>query len=69
MEKALATATDVAQHLGYSPEGLAQMRYRGTGPKFIKLGGRAVRYRWSDVEAWLDRQTMERTGDNAGSAA
>lgn len=65
----LASAAEVADFLGYTSEGLAQMRYRGNGPKFIKLGGRAVRYRWADVEAWLDQQTMQRTGDPSGSAA
>lgn len=65
MNDKLATAPEVAEHLGYTPEGLAQMRYRGNGPKFIKLGGRAVRYRWADVEAWLDQQTMQRTDGGA----
>lgn len=48
----------VAELLGTTPQNLAQMRYRGTGPKFIKLGHRAVRYRWSDVEAWLEANTL-----------
>lgn len=65
----LLKAAEVAERFGYTEEGLAQMRYRGNGPKFIKLGGKAVRYRWSDVEAWLDQQTMQRTGDPSGSAA
>lgn len=69
MNEKLATAAEVADRLGYTPEGLAQMRYRGNGPKFIKMGGRAIRYRWADVEAWLDQQTMQRTGDPSGSAA
>lgn len=69
MDEPLAKAAEVADRLGYTPEGLAQMRYRGNGPKFIKLGGKAVRYRWSDVEAWLDQKTMQRTGDQSGDAA
>jgi excisionase family DNA binding protein len=46
------------------PEGLAeyvdvplgtvyQWNYRGTGPRFIKVG-RHVRYRKVDVDAWLE---------------
>ncbi|MBT2555839.1 AlpA family transcriptional regulator [Arthrobacter sp. ISL-5] len=69
MDEPLANAAEVADWLGYTPEGLAQMRYRGNGPKFIKLGGKAVRYRWADVQAWLHQQTMQRTGDPSGDAA
>lgn len=32
---------------------LAQWRYRGEGPRYLKLGGH-VRYRRSDVDAWLE---------------
>ena len=45
--------------------GLAQLRYRGNGPKFIKVGGRVL-YRWSDVNAYLDANTMTRTDDPRG---
>lgn len=62
MVEKLATADEVADFLGYTKAGLAQMRYRGTGPKFVKLGGIQVRYRWAEVEAWIDRQTRDRTG-------
>lgn len=65
MKQNLANQKQVAEFLGYSEAGLAQMRYRGIGPRFIKLGGRAVRYRWEDVEKWLDQQSRERTGTPA----
>jgi hypothetical protein len=57
----IALPTQVADALGTSLPGLAQMRYRGTGPKFIKRGSRVL-YRWSDVSDYLDSQTRERTG-------
>ncbi|HTX94344.1 MAG TPA: DNA-binding protein [Mycobacterium sp.] len=47
--------------LNTSLMGLAQMRYRGTGPKFIKRGSRVL-YRWSDINDYLDRHTHKRTG-------
>lgn len=31
---------------------LAQWRWRGEGPVYVKLGGH-VRYRRSDIDAWL----------------
>ena len=59
---ALATPAEVAQYLHSTTASLAQDRYKGTGPKFIKHG-RRVLYRWSDVLEWLDRNTIQRTDD------
>ena len=56
----LATPVEVAEYLRSSVARLAQLRYMGQGPKFIKVG-RKVLYRWSDVSDWLDRNTMQRT--------
>lgn len=57
----IATPKEVAEALNMSLAALAQSRYRGTGPKFIKRGSRVL-YRWSDVRAYLDGRTYERTG-------
>lgn len=57
----LASAAEVAELLHTSEAGLAQLRYRGTGPKFVKVGGRKVLYRWSDVHEYLNANTMQRT--------
>jgi hypothetical protein len=62
-----ATAAQVARVLDTSKAGLAQMRYRGTGPRFIKRG-RRVLYRWSDVQSYLDANTCQRTDDPRGAA-
>jgi excisionase family DNA binding protein len=51
----LASAEEVAQYLGVPVATLHQWRHRGTGPKASKVG-RWLRYRWSDVDVWLDRQ-------------
>lgn len=67
MNDPLLTPAQVAKWTGYSTTGLAQLRHRGQGPKFIKLTARAVRYRQSEVEAWLDAQT--RTCTEGGDAA
>lgn len=50
----LATTDEVATYLRKPPRTLEQWRYRGVGPRYIKVGGRDVRYRWQDVEAWLN---------------
>jgi hypothetical protein len=63
-----ATAKEVAAYLHTSEAGLAQLRYRGIGPKFIKVGPRKVIYRWSDVRDYLDANTCQRTDDPRGAA-
>ncbi|MGV0050916.1 helix-turn-helix transcriptional regulator [Mycobacterium colombiense] len=57
----LADPKAVAEFLGVTPQALGQMRYLGRGPKFIKVTGRSVRYRWTDVLAWVEAQARTRT--------
>ncbi|MDI3210490.1 helix-turn-helix domain-containing protein [Arthrobacter sp. AL12] len=63
----LLTPSQLALKLHKPAASLAQWRYKGIGPKFVKIGS-AVRYRASDVEAWLDAQTQTQTGQALASA-
>ncbi|HEX6076351.1 MAG TPA: helix-turn-helix domain-containing protein [Micromonosporaceae bacterium] len=58
----LANSQDVAAFLGVPVKTLDQWAWKGTGPRFCKVG-RHRRYRWSDVEKWVDQQTQ---GTGAG---
>lgn len=49
----------VADALGIPVQTLYVWRTKGAGPRGIKVG-RHLRYRRSDVEAWLDAQTDDR---------
>lgn len=44
-----------ADFLGISESWLEKLRLRGTGPRCIRLGHRAVLYDVQDLESWLDR--------------
>ena len=56
----LGTTEEVAEYLGGVPVKTLEMwRYKGTGPKYMRVG-KYVRYRWSDVEAWLAAQERAR---------
>ena len=68
MSEDTATSKDVAAYLHTTESGLAQMRYRGTGPKFVKVGPRKVIYRWADVQAYLDANTHQYSSDPKGAA-
>ena len=53
----LMTAAEVASYLGVPVATIYQWSYKGYGPTRIKVG-RHLRYRRSDVDAWLDIQTV-----------
>lgn len=52
----LATPAEVGAMAGIPVATLAQWRWRGIGPAYLKLG-RHVWYDWSTVEVWLVAQT------------
>lgn len=60
----LLTPEEVSELLHIPKKTLYQWSYSHTGPKTLKVG-RHLRYRRSDVEAWLDECTQPR-GRRAG---
>ena len=64
MTDELLTNEQTASLLGLKPNCLDIWRFRGQGPRFIKLGTKKqspVRYRRSDVEAWLESNRFAST--------
>lgn len=56
----VATSREVAEYLGVTEVSMAGLRYKNSGPPYIRVpGGRAIRYRWEDVESWLDAGRVE----------
>lgn len=57
----LLTPRQVHAEYGFSPQTLANWRWTGQGPDYIKQtpgkGGR-IKYKRSRIEAWLDAQTV-----------
>lgn len=51
----LATRSEVAEYLGVPERTLAQWAYQSKGPSY-RIVGRHARYRWADVERWLETQ-------------
>jgi len=54
---------DAAEHLGLSASTLNKWRVEGKGPRFVKLG-RAVVYRLSDLDEWLERHSRQSTSED-----
>jgi excisionase family DNA binding protein len=55
----LVTARELAEHLGLSPDTVLDWFEAGRLPGF-KLGGRAVRFRESEILAWLESHRVGR---------
>lgn len=53
--RVLRTA-QAADYLGLARATLEKMRHLGTGPRWVRLGGRAVGYRIEDLDRWLDEE-------------
>lgn len=62
MLEPLLTTAQAATCLGTTKRTLEAWRYEGGGPVFVKLGGRLVRYRQSDLAAFIDEGTRLNTG-------
>lgn len=54
-KRPLATVDQVSRYLGVPVATLWAWRYRGTGPRAYRVG-RHLRYRWEDVERYLNDQ-------------
>jgi hypothetical protein len=54
---------ELAARWNLSPRTLERWRWRGEGPRFLKLGGR-VAYRLSDIELFEQKRLRENTSDN-----
>lgn len=55
LQQRLATRAEVAAYLGVPEATCAQWAYKGTGPRYRKVG-RHARYSWADVDRWLAEQ-------------
>ena len=53
-EKAFLTEAETAQYLGVSRSFLRKARCYGGGPRYCRLGKKAIRYRKQDLEAWAE---------------
>jgi len=63
MEK-LVDTKEASEILGVSTYFLERDRWAGARIPFIQVGERAVRYKLSDLEAYIAKQTRKSTSDN-----
>lgn len=63
----LLTEAEAATYLNYRPRTLASWRRTGRGPRFVAVSRTSVRYRKSDLDAWIASKVRRSTSDD-GSA-
>ena len=55
----LGAPEEVSEYLQVPLRTLYEWHYKGTGPRVLKVG-KHLRYRWSDVERWLEEQAGQK---------
>jgi predicted DNA-binding transcriptional regulator AlpA len=63
-QEQLLNETQAADILCYSVRALQNWRHRGGGPRFVKVSARSVRYRYSDLVAWIESRTVSNTSQH-----
>jgi len=56
-EQPLLTEAELAEQLNVEPTLLERLRFEGSGPPFVRVSARIIRYRPSAVRRWLDSRT------------
>lgn len=56
----LLRTDEAARFIGLRPRALESWRNKGTGPAFVKIGSRVIRYRMASLQEWLQRHEVGR---------
>lgn len=62
----LLTTADAAKYLGVSKAFLERDRWAGARVPFVKIGSRAVRYRFEDLVDFIESRIRSSTSDTGG---
>lgn len=65
----LLTTRQAAEYLAYEVRTLESWRLRGGGPVFVRVSAKSVRYRLSDLEAWIEERLRKSTSDTGDGGA
>ena len=59
----LLTEEELGHHLKLSTQCVRNWRKRGEGPPHLLLAKKAIRYRLSDVDVWINQRNISNTID------
>jgi predicted DNA-binding transcriptional regulator AlpA len=63
MQPRILRTPDAAHYLGLTASTLEKMRLSGRGPRFVRLGSRAVGYAIGDLDSFIDAGRRDSTSD------
>ncbi len=66
--QALLNQRQTAALIGVSERTLECWRCRGSGPPFVKISRRAVRYRRQDIDQWVGERVQRSTSEELPTA-
>ena len=66
--QALLNQRQTAALIGVSERTLECWRCRGSGPPFVKISRRAVRYRRKDIDQWVRERVQRSTAEELPTA-
>ena len=64
----LVRQEQAAALLSVSPRCMENWRHRGEGPKFVRVSGRCIRYRKSDLTLFIEERLRTSTSDRGDEA-
>jgi len=65
----LLTEKEAAKVLGFSVRTLQGWRYRGGGPRFVRISKGCIRYRQEDLNHWVESRLRWSTSDDGRDAS
>ena len=66
--ESLLTSIELARALKVSDRLPEVWRSSGSGPSYMRAGGRRVLYRWADVLGWLESRKFSSTAEESAAA-
>jgi predicted DNA-binding transcriptional regulator AlpA len=57
----LISENEAAEFLGYSVRTLQSWRWKGGGPRFVRVSARSIRYRRRELLAWAEERLRSNT--------
>jgi predicted DNA-binding transcriptional regulator AlpA len=63
MQPRVLRTPDAAQYLGLTASTLEKMRITGGGPRFVRIGTRAIGYTVDDLDAFIEAGRRASTSD------
>lgn len=60
---------EAAEHVGLTVRFLQKRRQNGSGPKFVRISSRCLKYRRIDLREWSESLLRKSTSDDGGRVA